>query len=767
MMTSHISQELSYDSMHGKSERIARLVYEAKSETETKGIAKLPFPVKAKLLNAYPQVEKVVRLYSNTWLNSFSRIQVGSQAFMEKNFFFTDPEFFEVFDFELIKGNPATALSKTESIVLTESMAHKYFGDADPIGKIIRYQNTVDLEVTGVVNDPPQASHIHFNFLAPVQLQRVIWKVAVNNYYDLEEDWNWSGAWTYLLLKEGTDIALFERQIQSIPAQFMAPGKSRDIRFFTQPLRDIHLHSSLLLEVEPNSSVTQVIGFVGIVFLILIIAIVNFINLSTARATERAKEVGLRKVVGANRYQLIGQFLAEAILVTSISILIAGLLAELLLPLFNTLLATPVSIDFKDWRLLALLAGSAVIIGVVAGAYPALYLSAQQPVRTIKGLIEKPSTGNLAVRNVLVVLQFSITTFLIISILVIRNQISFMSEKNLGFDKEQIVILTNGNQLRGYESFRQQLLALGPVRDVYRGYIPGESGMSNTFEVEGRDESLSLGLNYVADNFTSMFNLRIMAGRNFKADLSDTTKSALLNESAVRLLGWTHESAINKKISFIGGSDNKTRYELQVVGVINDANFQSLHREIRPQVFMNDTWGNIAMKIDPNQWVSTSKDVAALWNNFAPDWPFDFVFLSENFASLYANEQRLSNVITFFAIIAICIASMGLIGIVSLTTQYRSREIGIRKVLGATNMSIWFLISRSYLVLLIAAFLLSLPFSYYYSENWLQNFAFRIKLSPILFVIGGALVVLIATISVSWQSLRASRQNPTQLIRQD
>lgn len=767
LMTSYIKQELSYDSMHSNADRIVRLVYETQSETETRGVAKTPFPVKPTLLNNYPQVEKVVRLYNSTWLSDQSRIQVGTKIFMEEKFFFADSEFFDVFDFTLVKGNPHTALSKTESVVLTESIALKYFGADDPIGKIIRYQNQVDLEVTGVIEDLPQSSHVHFNFLAPVELQRVLWKIAANNFYDFEEDWNWSGAWSYLLLRPGTDLVSFETQIQSIPDQFMEQGGSRNINFRTQPLRDIHLHSNLSAEIEPNSSMSQVVGFIAIVLLILIIAIVNFVNLATARATERAKEVGLRKVVGALRYQLVAQFLAEAIVITFISILISGLLAELVLPLFNTLTASPVSIDFQDWRVPVLLAACAIIIGVIAGSYPALYLSSQKPVKTIKGLIDKPSTGNLAVRNVLVVLQFSITTFLIIGILIVKEQISFMSEKNLGFDKEQIVVLTNGNQLRGYDSFKQKLLTLGPVAEVYRGYMPGESGMSNTFDVEGIDKSVRMGLNYVGDNFTSMFNLRIIAGRKFKSDLSDTTRSAIINESAVRLLGWTPESAISKKLSFIGGSDNKTQYDLTVIGVINDANFQSLHREIQPQVFMNETWGRVALKIDPIHWKTTTEAIAGTWSEFVPDWPFDYEFLNENFASLYENEERLAGVITFFAVIAICIASMGLIGIVSLTTQYRSREIGIRKVLGASHLSIWTLISRSYLGLLVAAFFLSLPFSYYYAQTWLQSFAFRVSLSPFLFVIGGLLVVLIATISVGWQSLRASRQNPIRLIRQE
>lgn len=767
LMTSYIRQELSYDSMHSRADRIVRLVYETQSENETRGIAKTPFPVKATLLNDYPQVEKVVRLYNSTWLSDQSRIQVGTKIFMEEKFFFADPEFFDVFDFKLVKGNPHTALNKTESVALTKSTALKYFGEQDPIGKIIRYQNQVDLEVTGVVEDLPQSSHVHFNLLAPVELQRVLWKIAANNFYDFEEDWNWSGAWSYLLLRPETDLVSFERQIQSIPDQFMERGSSLNITFHTQPLRDIHLQSNLSAEIEPNSSMSQVVGFIAIVSLILIIAIVNFVNLATARATERAKEVGLRKVVGALRHQLVAQFLAEAIVITFISILISGLLAELVLPFFNSLTASPISIDFQDWRVPVLLAACAVIIGVIAGSYPALYLSSQKPVKTIKGLLEKPSAGNLAVRNALVVLQFSITTFLIIGILIVKSQISFMSEKNLGFDKDQIVILTNGNQLRGYDSFKQKLLTLGPVTDVYRGYMPGEPGMSNTFDVEGIDKSVRLGLNYVGDNFTSMFNLKIIAGRKFESDLSDTTKSAMINESAVRLLGWTPENAISKKLSFVGGSDNKTRYDLTVIGVINDANFQSLHREIQPQVFMNETWGKIALKIDHANWKTTSTAISGAWSDLVPDWPFDYQFLNENFASLYESEERLARVVTFFAVIAICIASMGLVGIVSLTTQYRSREIGIRKVLGASRLSIWVLISRNYLVLLTAAFLLSLPFSYYYAQSWLQSFAFRVNLSPVLFVIGGILVVLIATISVGWQSLRASRQNPIQLIRQE
>ena len=767
IMLYYVKHESSYDTFHTRHQRIARITYETTSEIEVRGIAKIPFPFKPVLLNEYPEVEKVVRFYSGAWLGTQTLIKSGPEVFSEEGFLFADPEVFTVFDFRLIKGNPETALSNPKSVVISERIANKYFGDDDPIGRIINYQNDVDLIITGVVENVPNNSHIHFNFLAPIELQRILWRVPVNNNYDFEEDWKWSGAWCYALLKENQDFGSFEQKIQKIADTFMETDGERNITLHIQPLKDIHLHSDLIGEFESNGSRSQVLGFAGIAVLILLIAIFNFINLSTARSAERAKEVGMRKVMGAYKAQLILQFIGEAIVITLLAVIVAGLLTELFLPLCGDLLGAPIEIQYLSLDFILYLIAGVVLIGITAGVYPAFFLSRFQPVKTLKGLIEKPTDGNLLLRKALVVFQFSISTFLVMSIIVVKSQLRYVSTKKLGFDKDQILILSNGNRVsKGYDVFKQKMLANTEVENIYRGYVPGKPGWSNTFDVKDQPESVSMGLRYVDSNFIEMFGLKLLAGRNFKIDDSDTAQHVFINESAVRTFRWTNDNAIGKIIHYIGGNDNQTEYNLEVVGVINDAHFESLHEIVRPQIFVNQDWGNIALKANPASWPALVAQVEKEWKDVFPEWPFEYSFLNDNFSQLYSREERLAEAITFFTILTICIASMGLMGIVSLTTQQRSKEIGIRKVMGASTISIWMLITKNYITLLVVAFIISIPFGYYIADQWLQNFAFRITLNPWFFILGCTIIFIFAMLTVSWQSVQASKENPTSLIRQ-
>ncbi len=768
IMLYYVKQEFSYDRFHTKHQIIGRITYKVESESESKGIAKVPFPLKFVLLDEYPEVDKVVRFYNSAWLGAETLIKSGGDIFSEEGFLFADPEIFSVFDFRLIKGNPETVFSNPKSVVISERIANKYFGDGDPIGKVINYQNETDLQITGVVMDVPGNSHIKFNFLAPVELQRILWKSPVNNHYDFEEDWKWSGAWLYVLFHENHDTRAFEKKIQKIAATFMMPDSQRKVTFDIQRLTDIHLHSDLVSELETNGSLTQVLGFVGIAALILLIAIFNFINLSTARAAERAKEVGIRKVMGALRTQLILQFVGEAIVITLFAVIIAGLMTELFLPWCSRLLGVQIDIYYTSFDFLLYVSLGVLIVGTTAGLYPAFVLSRFQPAKTLKGLIEKPTGGNILLRRMLVIVQFSISTFLITSVIIVKSQLRFISEKKLGFEKDQILVLTNGNRItKGYDVFKQKVLAHREVKEMYRGYIPGVRGWTNSFDVEGRPGSVSLGLRYVDNNFIEMFGLRLLAGRDFKSDYSDTTHHAFINEAAVNTFQWKNEDAIGKRIHYVGGSDNRTEYKLEIIGVINDANFESLHNGVGPQIFINEVWGGIALKSDPKSWAALIPQIEKEWRTAFPEWPFEYKFLDEDFSQLYAREEKLADAISFFTILAICIACMGLMGIVSLTTSQRSREIGIRKVMGASNSSIWILISRTYLGLLLSALIISTPIAYYISNQWLHGFAFRIEINPFPFILGSGIILLIAMFTICVQTFKASIQNPTRLIKQE
>ncbi|MEP5612321.1 MAG: FtsX-like permease family protein [Cyclobacteriaceae bacterium] len=774
MMIAYVFGELSYDQFNSKAERIFRVTYSYETRGTNRAVPRVAFPLKQRLLENYPEVEKIARFYQNRM--DATTLKAGENLFTEEKIFFADPEVFDVFDFPLLSGNPSTALQSMNSIVLTKEAAVKYFGDVDPMGRTILYKNRDKLEVTGIVEKSTK-SHIDFEFLVPVELQRQRWKRDNNNNgYDFEQDWKWSGAWTYVLLDDPSSRPAFDaRLLEDGKDLFGRVSKTRvEYNFATQPLLDIHLKSDMISEIGINGNLKQVYGFAIIAFLILLIACINFINLMTAQSTNRAKEIGLRKVMGAHRKSLVWQFITESVLVTLLATLLSLIILEAMVPVFNSFMGQNVSIPYMQLPVLiiGILIG-AVVIGALAGSYPSFYLSNLKPILTLRGNYNGESS-NARLKKVFVVVQFTVANMLVVGIIVVQMQMNFVKGKNLGFDKNQTIVLEHGTKIDDeFELFRSRLTNSTSIAGTYKGYIPGTGGWQQSFTIDGEEvkEAKSMGFKNIGYEFLDLFQLEMAAGRNFsRVFATDSSQAILLNEAAVRALGWSNEEALGKNFSWIGGNDNKTKFSTKVVGVMKDANFESLYQPVRPSVFKLNFFGDVAIKFNVSsmkELLTSIESVEEVWKETSPQWPFEFAFLDRQIEDQYKKEERLGQMVQFFALLAILIACMGLFGLASFTVKKRTKEIGVRKVLGANISSIVFVIMKGFVVLVVVSFVISTPVAYYFSNNWLQNFEYRIQLNPIVFVVAGVVSIVVAGLAILSQSWNAATANPIHALKDE
>lgn len=770
LMAFYIQDELTYDRFHDKAERIYRTTISFQSEAKDGIISKIPFPAKAVLIEDYPEVEKVVRFYTNAALNNIPLISYGGKAYTEENFMFTDPEIFEVFDFKLIKGDSKTALQVHTNVLLTEATAKKYFGNEDPVGKVLRYQNETDLTVTGVVENPPSNSYIQFDFLAPVNLHRYKWMGGKDGEgYDLETDWNWAGCWLFALLKEGTDPLVFEQKLQAIAKKYFdEPGKmTYAINLLS--LSNLHFDADTGAEMSAGGNRTQVYGLSIIVLLILLIAGINYMNLATARASERGREVGVRKVLGAGRGQLIGQFLGEAMILSLLAVLVAGGLAELLEPWFNTFTDKKLAIDvFSNPTNLLMLLSAGGLIGLLSGLYPAFVLSGFQPVKTLKNIFVAPTRSGISIRKTLVVVQFAISIILIIGVLVIWQQLDYLRNKDLGFQKENVLLVKNGWAIKDQLGvLKNELESQASIDKLYQGYVPGQPAFSNTFEVEGKTEATRMAVRHVGFDFFDMFHLPLVEGRAFiPGSSSDSSEAIIINEAALKHLNWTAEEAVGKQMGLNqGGGDTDSKYNLRVIGVAKDANFEPLHQALDPVVFKANSFGDVAIRVKTGQLGAALQDLEKTWQSVITDWPLEYTFLDDKLAQKYLKEEKLSQMIQYFAVLAIFIALMGLLGLVALTVHQRYKEIGIRKVLGASVGQIVTLLSRDFLKLVLVAIVVAVPVAWYLMREWLADFAYRIDLGIGVFLVAGILAVLLTMVMVGWQTFRAAGADPVEALK--
>lgn len=761
-----VQHELSYDKYHEKSDRIYRM---SRSFFNQNGEVNLHLghlaPSFGPLLKSDFQqdVEEVVRV-----MNTNLVLKDEDNIFEENRFYFTDPEIFNVFSWRIVEGNPEAALNFPDGLIISESMARKYFGDADPMGRTLELKAgpvSANMQVRAVMEDIPENSHFKADFLASMELVTDFY----GGYEQMMKNFGSNNFGTYLLLRGGVDIATVEAQIPDFLNRHIQVGEDGSLPSTWTALHpwlitDIHLHSNLDSELEPNSSIEYVFIYTAIAIFILLIACVNFMNLATARSAKRALEVGLRKVLGAEKQLLIGQFMSETILMTLMAAVIALLLSWLALPVFGNFTGKDLSMNLLEHPdyLFALLV-LVLFVGMIAGSYPSLFLSGFQPVKVMKGTYKIGSIHE-KFRSALVIGQFAISIILIVAVLVVVRQLDYMKNKELGFEKERIVVLPAYEELvDNYENLRQRYLQHPGIESLALGSrVPSGrllDAMGTRAEVNGDLTTMDIRLAdiHVSHNFMETFGIEMAAGRDFDFQLaSDSTQAFLLNESAVRAIGWASaEAAIGKALHY----GPRRGY---VVGVVKDFHFESLHQPISPMVFMiPDTRFNlVAIRLKQGFEEESISYLREEWIALKPDFPFNYFTIEDRFEQQYEAEEKVGTVFGFFAGLAILISVLGLFGLSAYATEQRTKEIGVRKVMGASVSNIVLLLGKDFLKLVLFGFLIAVPIAWYGMNSWLDSFAYSISISWLVFALAGFIAAFIAALTVSSQSMRAAMINP-------
>ncbi|WEA02247.1 ABC transporter permease [Mucilaginibacter sp. SJ] len=770
LILTYIVKELSYDKFNHNAPNIYRV---SRSFNTADGIVNLHLgavapPFGPLLKNEFPDIKKVTRLFPNGDVV----LRYKEKLLVEKGSYFADENFLSFFDLKTVAGDPKTALSEPYTVMMTEDMARKYFGNEDPINKEIRLDNTANFKVTGIFKPFPANSQMHPQMLLSFNTLNDD-KVYGRN--QLATNWGNNSFFTYLLLPDHYNIDRISSQFPAFIDKYMnSPGQPRQSKFtqlHIQRFLDIHLHSHLDDEVEQNGDIKRVYIFSAIALFILLIACINYMNLSTARSTLRAKEIGIRKVIGAQQKEIITQFLSESVLITYFSLVLALILTWLLLPLINGFSELGLSIIslFKPSILVSVLL-LPLVIGLISGIYPAIFMSSFKPIKVLKGIL-KVGSGNISFRKVLVVVQFSISIILIVATTIVFQQLKYIQTKSLGFNKDHLVTL-GGIPANQFEAFRADLLRDPAVKDIGRssripsGRLLDDQGVS----VFDGDKPLPVKADIKCINadygFIPTYGIKIAAGRNFSREFATDSNNFVINASAVSALGWkSPESAIGKDMSY-GGVKGK------VIGVVNDFHFESLHQNIIPLLmempsFANNSYRRITVKIDGNRINSALATLGQTWKKYQPETPFEYSFLDERFQKLYNSEQEQGNLFTIFSCLAIFIACLGLFGLSAFTISQRVKEIGVRKVLGASIPQIVTELSKDFLKLVIIAAVIALPIAWYAMSKWLLDFAFRINIQWWVFVMAGVIALIIAFATISYQSIKAAMANPVKSLRSE
>ena len=764
----YISDELSYDKFHAKADRIYRV---SRSWTDENGKISLHLghvapPFAPLLSNDFPNIIK----YSVRMLSSGNALlSYGDKKIVEEEIFFADKDFFEVFSFNMIEGDPKTALSEPFTIVLTKKAAERYFGEESPIGKTVRLDDEVDLKVTGVTDKVPRNSHFHYEFLISfITFEEYVGRES------LMRDWGSNNYSTFLVLKKGYAYKDLEAQfpafIDKHIGDYNGVAASEGTHLHLWPLADIHLHSNLDSEIEANGKIEYIYIYGVIGVFILLIACINFMNLSTARSARRSKEVGLRKVMGAVRNSLIKQFICESFLITVFALILAILFVEMALPYLNNFIEKDLSLNLlqEPYRIFILL-GIAVIVGLLAGSYPAFYLSSFKPSVVLKGE-HKAGRKQQLFRGSLVVLQFAISIVLIIGMIIVYQQLDYVKFKPLGFDKENLIVLPVNEEITNkYESVRERILKQPGILGVTHGSrVPSGrllDSQRTKVEINGKMEEVNFRVADVAvdHDYITTFGITLVAGRDFNRNLSsDSTESFILNESAIYTVGYSSpEEAIGKAFQY---SDQRGT----IIGVVKNFHFETLHQPISPIVFLiGNSVESIIVKFKESARAETLEYLQEQWANFRPDFPFTYETVEDNFLQQYSSEEKLGQLIGYFAVLAIIIASLGLLGLASFTTEQRTREIGIRKVLGASVYEILLLLLKGFSKWVLIAFTIACPLAYFGMDKWLQNFAYHREINAIPFIIGGLFSLLLAWLTVGFLSVKASLSNPVDSLRSE
>jgi len=767
----YVINELSYDKFHKNYENIYRVKVVGQLSGGVLDQAVTCAPLAGALMSDYPEVlisTRVNRL--GAWL-----IQFGENRFNEDGVLFADSTFFKVFDFKLLKGDPNTALVRPRSMILSEDYARKYFGNQDPLGKQLIVESDTNLYmVTGVVQNVPDNSHIKFDMLAsmstyPGQANNQIW--LSNNFY------------TYFIAKSGTDKDVLQSKLGGLVTKYVGPQvkqligvsfedfkkSGNDYGFALEPLKDIHLKGAPQYNLEPMGSMTTVYIFGVIAILILVIAIINYINLATAKSVNRAKEVGVRKVAGANKTGLISQFLGESLLITAFAAILAVLLVYVLMPSFNQLIGKNLSAGPLDsfsgiLSLLTLI----VIVAISAGFYPAFVLASFNPVEVLKGTLN-PGSISRKLRALLVVFQFTVSIVIIIGSITVYDQLNFVTKKDLGFRKENLIIIRRSDAINTkYEAFRDQLLQMPGIEKVgFSRAVPGTSYNYNAFFNDDDPEKKTYLLNQtqVSFDYPQALGVQLMEGRFYSREYGSDSASVLINEAAVKSLGL--KDPVGKYILQPQGPQQFQK--LKIIGVMKDFNIESMHKVITPVCFTvlyrggGDQYASIRLTgTDIN---ATIRAIEQKWKEFTTKQPFQYDFFSDSWSHLYESEMKAGKIFILFSVLAIFIACLGLLGLITYITNKRTREIGIRKTYGASIRVVLGILSKEVVYLILISSVIAYPVAYFGSKYWLKGFADKVSISPLIYVLATIVALAIGWLSISYQTIKAANYNPAVALR--
>lgn len=757
-----VSHEFSYDKAGRNADRVYRVALTLHSNGQPdKDFAVTAGPLAPVLVKDFPEIEKAVRFeaYGTT-------LGYEGRHFFTDKFLFTDSTFLDVFGYPMVKGDAHTALEGANSIVITESAAKKYFGGADPIGKKLTFNDSTLLQVTGVMKDLPATTHFNVEVLCSIN-------VMLRNHLDgLEQWWN-DDYYTYVLLKDPRSAAAVNGKIRNIMDKYNAKeNKEMGIAgyHFLQPLRDIHLRSDLNDEINPGGSIAALRIFIGIAVFLLVVACINYINLTTATSFKRAKEIGIRKVAGAQRQQLISQFLSESILITILALVLAIGIAITVLPLFNELAGTTIAAGtYLTWPVVLLIVGFVTALGIFAGLYPAIYLSGVQLVKVFKQ--GRGNRGGLSLRKVLVVFQFTLSAILIVATIVCWQQLHFMQTRDLGFDQEQVVAvpLRTAKQSRFSQILKQEMKKTPLLAETTTSSkIPGLQLNNIVTLPEGVpvDRQQSLFTLVVDFDFFDTYKLKMASGRAFSKDYPTDSSAFILNEAAVKEIGWTAQNAVGKGFEWGLGKKGK------VIGVVKDFHFRSLQQKIAPMVIhilpiRSDWYGYLSIRINTGDNKAALAAMEATWKKILPNDPFEYRFVNEAYNKQYESEQRLGRLSILFSLLTIFISCLGLFGLVMVAVAQRTKEIGVRKVLGASATGIATLLSVDFLRLVIISLVISTPTSFLLLHRWLADFPYRITIHWFIFVAAAIIVIGIALATITVQAVRAALANPVESLRSE
>ena len=772
LITLYVADELSYDRFHQKAGRIYRINTDLKFGGQESQFAVAAAPMGFALVRDYPQVEQAVRFRPRGGF----LVKREVQNFKEERVVFADATLFEVFTLPVVAGTPRTALVRPNTAVLSESAARRYFGKESPVGKTLTFNNADRYEVTAVIGDMPRNGHFRYDFF-----------LSMSSLDESKED-NWVSFNfnTYLLLREGATPASLESRFRDVVVKYIAPQvkalmninsmeafeKSGNyLRFSLIPLTDIHLHSDRIAELSPNGNILYVYIFGAVALFILLIACVNFMNLATARSAGRAKEVGVRKVLGSGRTSLIGQFLTESILMSLLAFALAAVGVALLLPFFNQLSGKEIALPYRNpWAVPVLLAG-ALAVGLLAGSYPAFFLSAFRPVLVLKGKMHAGVRGGW-LRNALVVFQFATSIVLIIGTVVVYRQLNYIQTKKLGFNKEQVLIVNDAYALNNQvQAFRDEMLRQpGVAGGTVTSFLPIPSSRNeNPMFPEGvieQDRAVSMQ-NWVVDHdYLKTMGMELAAGRAFDRQFTTDSSAVIINETAAKLLGYANP--LGKRLTRFDDFEKKTTQNFTIIGVVKNFHYESLRQTVGALAMtLGKSTGSVSFRLRGASVPAVVAAAEARWKQMAPGQPFSYAFLDARFDEMYRAEQRVGTISVAFAVLAITIACLGLFGLAAFTAEQRTKEIGIRKVLGASVPGIVALLSKDFLKLVVVSFVFAAPLAWWAMHRWLQNFAFQVGVHWWIFAGAAAGALLIALLTVSFQSIKAALTNPVNSLKSE